>query len=262
MTNKFSVKIRSHAQQRHRVAYLFNRTTNGTEAGPNGANGLPGAVQRQSQSTFDGDLHRVTLTGGIPHGEHLTVARIPSTRTRSRPTSIRTGRTRLPFRTPSIATRTWGANPVHRALHLGQRLVQRHPQPSSPSGRRHHDEWHAHAEGDSPTIASRPTLRPAGLRLPGPCSASADRLCRVTNFANAGGSSFARSCSGTPMRAGRDDPVSQADLSHYGVSTPPRTTGGSTRSRAQLRGALYEFTRPPVAGGINTRTSTAKPNRR
>src|SRR5687768_3345433 len=59
-TNKYSLKIDHTLSNRHRVAYLFNRTNNLTEPGPSGANGLPEPFNDSAESTFDGDLHRVT----------------------------------------------------------------------------------------------------------------------------------------------------------------------------------------------------------
>lgn len=57
-TNKYSVKVDHNLSNAHRVSYVFNRTNNGTEPGPNGATGLPAPFSDFSRSTFDGDLHR------------------------------------------------------------------------------------------------------------------------------------------------------------------------------------------------------------
>ncbi len=57
-TNKYSIKIDHNLSNAHRVSYVFNRTNNGTEPGPNGASGLPAPFSDFSRSTFDGDLHR------------------------------------------------------------------------------------------------------------------------------------------------------------------------------------------------------------
>jgi len=57
-TNKYSLKIDHSLSNAHRVSYVFNRTNNGTEPGPNGASGLPAPFSDFSRSTFDGDLHR------------------------------------------------------------------------------------------------------------------------------------------------------------------------------------------------------------
>jgi len=57
-TKKYSVKIDHNLSNTHRVAYVFNRTNNGTKPGPNGATGLPAPFSEFSRSTFDGDLHR------------------------------------------------------------------------------------------------------------------------------------------------------------------------------------------------------------
>jgi hypothetical protein len=57
-TNKYSVKIDHSLTSAHRLAYLFNRTTNRQEPGSSGAAGLPAPFNTFQLSTFDGDLHR------------------------------------------------------------------------------------------------------------------------------------------------------------------------------------------------------------
>jgi hypothetical protein len=59
-TNKFSVKIDHALSSRHRLSYLFNRTTNRTEPGSSGAAGLPAPFNTFQLTTFDGDLHRAS----------------------------------------------------------------------------------------------------------------------------------------------------------------------------------------------------------
>jgi len=57
-TNKLSVKIDHALASAHRLAYLFNRTTNRAEPGSSGAAGLPAPFNTFQSSSFDGDLHR------------------------------------------------------------------------------------------------------------------------------------------------------------------------------------------------------------
>jgi hypothetical protein len=57
-TNKLSVKIDHALGSAHRLAYLFNRTTNRTEPGASGAAGLPAPFNTFQSASFDGDLHR------------------------------------------------------------------------------------------------------------------------------------------------------------------------------------------------------------
>ena len=57
-TNKYSVKIDHSLSNAHRLAYLFNRTTNRTEPGSSGAAGLPAPFNSFQSTSFDGDLHR------------------------------------------------------------------------------------------------------------------------------------------------------------------------------------------------------------
>jgi hypothetical protein len=57
-THKLSVKIDHTLSSAHRVAYLFNRTTNRSEPGSTGYAGLPAPFNTTQSSSFDGDLHR------------------------------------------------------------------------------------------------------------------------------------------------------------------------------------------------------------
>ncbi len=57
-THKLSVKIDHQLTGAHRVAYLFNRTTNDAVPGDSGAAGLPAPFNTFQASSFDGDLHR------------------------------------------------------------------------------------------------------------------------------------------------------------------------------------------------------------
>jgi len=57
-THKYSLKIDHALSGAHRLAYLFNRTTNRQEPGGSGAAGLPAPFNTSQSSSFDGDLHR------------------------------------------------------------------------------------------------------------------------------------------------------------------------------------------------------------
>jgi hypothetical protein len=57
-THKFTLKIDHSISGAHRLAYLFNRTTNDAVPGSSGAAGLPGPFNTFQSSSFDGDLHR------------------------------------------------------------------------------------------------------------------------------------------------------------------------------------------------------------
>jgi len=59
-TNKYSLKVDHTLSNTNRVAYVFNRTQNRVKAGPDGASGLPAPFSDFSENTFDGDLHRAT----------------------------------------------------------------------------------------------------------------------------------------------------------------------------------------------------------
>jgi hypothetical protein len=57
-THKYSLKIDHSLSSAHRLAYLFNRTTNDAVPGDSGAAGLPAPFNTFQSSSFDGDLHR------------------------------------------------------------------------------------------------------------------------------------------------------------------------------------------------------------
>lgn len=73
-TNKYSLKIDHTLNNTNRVAYVFNRTANELKPGPNGATGLPAPFSDFQTNTFDGDLHRGTWDWvGATMVNHLTV---------------------------------------------------------------------------------------------------------------------------------------------------------------------------------------------
>jgi Carboxypeptidase regulatory-like domain len=73
-TNKYSLKIDHTLSNTNRVAYVFNRTNNSIEPGPNGATGLPQPFSDFQTNTFDGDLHRASWDWvGARMVNHLTV---------------------------------------------------------------------------------------------------------------------------------------------------------------------------------------------
>jgi hypothetical protein len=73
-TNKYSLKIDHTLSNTNRVAYVFNRTANEVKPGPNGATGLPAPFSDFQTNTFDGDLHRGSWDWvGASLVNHLTV---------------------------------------------------------------------------------------------------------------------------------------------------------------------------------------------
>ena len=73
-TNKYSLKVDHTLSNTNRVAYVFNRTNNSVEPGPNGASGLPAPFSDFQTNTFDGDLHRATWDWvGAKVVNHITV---------------------------------------------------------------------------------------------------------------------------------------------------------------------------------------------
>ena len=73
-TNKYSLKIDHTLSNTNRIAYVFNRTANEVKPGPNGATGLPAPFSDFQTNTFDGDLHRGSWDWvGASLVNHLTV---------------------------------------------------------------------------------------------------------------------------------------------------------------------------------------------
>ena len=73
-TNKYSLKIDHTLSNTNRVAYVFNRTSNEIKPGPNGSTGLPAPFSDFQTNTFDGDLHRATWDWvGAKMVNHITV---------------------------------------------------------------------------------------------------------------------------------------------------------------------------------------------
>ena len=62
-TNKYSLKIDHTVSNANRVSYVFNRTRNSIEAGPNGASGLPAPFSGFSQNTSTGTFTARAGTG-------------------------------------------------------------------------------------------------------------------------------------------------------------------------------------------------------
>ena len=68
------MKIDHTLNNTNRVAYVFNRTANELKPGPNGATGLPAPFSEFQTNTFDGDLHRASWDWvGAHMVNHLTV---------------------------------------------------------------------------------------------------------------------------------------------------------------------------------------------
>ena len=126
-TNKYSVKIDHTLSARHRVAYLFNRTSNGTEPGPNGATGLPMPFNDIQQTTFDGDLHRVSWDWtGARIVNHLTVGMNTFNKNSFSPNVDQNWQEQGLHSEFRRLQPEHGRDPVHRAHGVGRRVVQRH----------------------------------------------------------------------------------------------------------------------------------------
>ncbi len=73
-TNKYSLKVDHTLSNTNRVAYIFNRTKKTLAPGPNGATGLPAPFSEFQTDNFDGDVHRASWDWvGAKMVNHLTV---------------------------------------------------------------------------------------------------------------------------------------------------------------------------------------------
>ena len=246
-TNKYSVKIDHTLSARHRVAYLFNRTSNGTEPGPNGATGLPDAVQRHSadhvrRRPSPGELglgrraHRESPDGRREHVQQELV--LAQRRSELAGPGLHSELRRL--------QPEHGRDPVHRALDVGRRVVQRHRAAEvHDQGRPDLHQGLAHDQGRlhlrSP---AGQRLRPAGHRRQGSIQLPSDGRSGCHELRQRRRQFVrlvpARVCQ---RRANRDDSLPAADLPVLRVLCAGRLAAQQA-SWCINYGVRYEFTRP------------------
>ena len=262
-TNKFSVKIDHTLSNKHRVAYLFNRTNNGLEQGPNGANGLPEPFNDVQENTFDGDLHRVSWDWvGVRMVNHLTVGGNTFYKNSFSPNVDQNWKDRVCIPNSVDCNQNFGAIQFTELSTWGGASYNGTEQPRftikddlTLSRGTHtiktgftYDRQQANGFGQQ-DIGGRARFSFLHTGVPG-----------VTNFANAGGSSFASFLLGY-ANEGRTETIRylQQIYPYYGFYAQD-----DWRLNGKLvfnYGLRYEFTRPPVAGGDQySDFDPAKPN--
>jgi hypothetical protein len=250
-TNKFSFKIDHTLTTGHRVAYLFNRTNNGTRPGPNGATGLPQPFNDTQESTFDGDLHRVSWDWvGSRMVNHLTVGVNTFNKNSFSPNVDLNWQDRVCIPNAVDCNQNMGAIQFTEFSTWGGASYNGTEQPrftvkddvtftrgahTVKTGFTY-DRQQANGFGQQ-DIGGRARFSFLQTGLPG-----------VTNFANAGGSSFASFLLGY-ANEGRTETIRylQQIYPYYGFYA--QDDWRLNKKLVINYGVRYEFTRPPVAGG-------------
>jgi hypothetical protein len=250
-THKFSLKIDHAINSRHRLAYLFNRTANGTEPGPNGATGLPTPFNDSQQNTFDGDIHRASWDWVRARMvNHLTVGANTFHKNSFSPNVDQNWSGRICIPNSVDCNQNMGAIQFTEFSTWGGASYNGTEQPrfsvkndlTITSGSHTiktgftYDRQQANGFGQQ-DIGGRARFSFLQTGVPG-----------VTNFANAGGSSLASFLLGY-ANEGRTETIRylQQVYPYYGFYAQD-----DWRVNAKLvinYGVRYEFTQPPVAGG-------------
>jgi hypothetical protein len=250
-TNKYSLKIDHTLSNRHRVAYLFNRTDNGTKAGANGANGLPEPFNDSQENTFDGDLHRVSWDWvGARVVNHLTAGGNTFRKNSFSPNVDQNWRDKVCIPNVIDCNQNMGAIQFTEFSTWGGASYNGTEQPRftlkddvtfvsgshTIKGGFTYDRQQANGFGQQ-DIAGRARFSFLQTGVPG-----------VTNFANAGGNSFASFLLGY-ANEGRTETIRylQQIYPYYGFYAQD---DWRVNNKLVINyGVRYEFTRPPVAGG-------------
>jgi len=262
-TNKYSLKFDHTLSNAHRVAYLFNRTNNETKPGANGFNGLPAPFNDGQQNTFDGDLHRVSwdwVRARVVN--HLTVGANTFHKNSFSPNVDQNWRDRVCIQNAVDCNQNMGAIQFTEFSTWGGASYNGTEQPrftlkddvtfissahTIKSGFTY-DRQQANGFGQQ-DLGGRARFSFLQTGVPG-----------VTNFANAGGSSFASFLLGH-AHEGRTETIRylQQIYPYYGFYAQD---DWRVSKRLVLNyGVRYEFTRPPVAGGDQySDFDPAKPN--
>jgi hypothetical protein len=250
-TNKYSLKIDHTLSNRHRVAYLFNRTNNGTEPGPNGASGLPEPFNDGSVSEFDGDLHRVTWDWvGSRIVNHLTVGGNTFYKNSFSPNVDQGWQDRVCIPNSVDCNQNMGAIQFSELSTWGGASYNGTEQPRFTvkddvtftrgphiikSGFTY-DRQQANGFGQQ-DIGGRARFSFLQTGVPG-----------VTNFANAGGSSFASFLLGY-ANEGRTETIRYLQQIYPYYAFYAQDDWRLNNKLVLNYGLRYEFTQPPVAGG-------------
>ncbi len=250
-TDKYSLKIDHTLSNTHRVAYVFNRTKNSRVAGANGAPGLPAPFSDFSQDTFDGDLHRASWDWvGARMVNHLTVGANAFNKNAFSPNVDQNWKDKVCIPNAVDCNQNFGAIQFTELSTWGAASYNGTKQPrltvkddvtlirgshTIKTGFTY-DRQQANGFGQQ-DYGGRARFSFLHTGVPG-----------VTNFAAAGGSSFASFLLGY-ANEGRTETVRflQQIYPYYGFYAQD---DWRINDKLVLNyGMRYEFTRPPVAGG-------------
>jgi hypothetical protein len=262
-TNKYSLKIDHTLSNTHRVAYLFNRTVKSLKPGANGSPGLPAPFSDFQTDNFDGDLHRASWDWvGAQMVNHLTVGANTFNKIAFSPNVDQNWKDKVCI--PNVIDcnqnmgavqftefSTWGA-----VSYNGTKQPRFTVKDDVTFIKGSHtiktgftfDRQQANGFGQQ-DYGGRARFSFLQTGVPG-----------VTNFANAGGSSFASFLLGY-ANEGRTETIRflQQIYPYYGFYAQD-----DWRINEKLvfnYGLRYEFTRPPVAGGDQySELDPTKPN--
>ena len=250
-TDKYSLKLDHTLSNTHRVAYVFNRTKNSREPGSNGAPGLPAPFSDFQQDAFDGDLHRASWDWvGSRLVNHLTVGGNSFNKNAYSPNVDQNWRDKVCIPNVLDCNQNFGAIQFTEFSTWGAASYNGTKQPrftvkddvtfikgshTVKTGFTY-DRQQANGFGQQ-DYGGRARFSFLQTGVPG-----------VTNFANAGGSSFASFLLGY-ANEGRTETIRflQQVYPYYGFYAQD-----DWRLNDKLvfnYGFRYEFTRPPVAGG-------------
>jgi hypothetical protein len=250
-TNKYSLKVDHTLSNTNRVAYVFNRTQNRVKAGPDGATGLPAPFSDFSENTFDGDLHRGSWDWvGARMVNHLTVGANTFNKNAFSPNVDQGWKDKVCIKNAVDCDQNMGIITFSEFTQWGTSSYNGTKQPrftvkddvtflkgshTIKTGFTY-DRQQANGFGQQ-DYAGRAGFDFKHTGVPG-----------VTNFATAGGSSFASFLLGY-ANSGRTETIRylQQVYPYYGFYAQD---DWRLNDRMVFNyGLRYEFTRPPVAGG-------------
>ena len=250
-TDKFSLKIDHTLSNTNRVAYVFNRTKNNRVPGANGAVGLPAPFSDFSQDEFDGDLHRASWDWvGARLVNHLTVGANTFNKNAFSPNVDQNWKDKVCIPNALDCNQNFGAIQFTEFSTWGAASYNGTKQPrftvkddvtfikgshTVKTGFTY-DRQQANGFGQQ-DYGGRARFSFLHTGLPG-----------ITNFAAAGGSSFASFLLGY-ANEGRTETIRylQQIYPYYGFYAQD---DWRMNDKFVLNyGVRYEFTRPPVAGG-------------
>ena len=262
-TNKYSLKVDHTLSNTNRVAYVFNRTQNVVKAGPEGASGLPAPFSDFSQNEFDGDLHRASWDWvGASIVNHLTVGANTFNKNAFSPNVDQNWKDKVCIKNAVDCNQNFGAMTFSEFSTWGATSYNGTKQPrftvkddvtlikgshTIKTGFTY-DRQQANGFGQQ-DYGGRAGFDFKQTGVPG-----------VTNFATAGGSSFASFLLGY-ANSGRTETIRylQQIYPYYGFYAQD---DWRMNDKFVLNyGVRYEFTRPPVAGGDQySELDPTKPN--